>query len=127
MTQSLIVGLGGFVGSILRYQLSGLILHHSQGWRFPLNTFAVNILGCLAIGVLAGLAERHEMVSADTRLFLFTGLLGGFTTFSAFTYEGVLLFRQGEPFIALLYAFLSVLVGFGVVWLAIRILSPGNQ
>lgn len=127
MMQSLIVGLGGFVGSILRYQLSGLILLHSQGWRFPVNTFAVNILGCLTIGVLAGLAERHGMFSPDTRLFRITGLLGGFTTFSAFSFEGVDLLRRGEPAIALLYAVLSVLVGFGVVWLTIRILSPGNQ
>ena len=127
MIQSLIVGLGGFVGSILRYKLSGLILLHSQGWRFPLNTFVVNILGCLTIGVLAGLAERHDMFSPDTRLFLFTGLLGSFTTFSAFTYEGVYLFRRGEPTIAILYAFLSVVVGFGVVWLAIRLLSPNTQ
>lgn len=92
-----------------------------------MNTFAVNILGCLTIGVLAGLAERHVMFSPDIRLFLFTGLLGGFTTFSAFSYEGVDLLRRGESAIALLYAFLSVLVGFGVVWLAIRLLSPGNQ
>ena len=127
MLQSLIVGLGGFLGSILRYKLSGLILLHSQGWRFPLNTFVVNILGCLTIGVLTGLAERHEMLSPDTRLFLFTGLLGGFTTFSAFSYESVYLLRRGEPTIAFLYVFLSVVVGFGVVWLVIRLIDPSHQ
>ena len=127
MMQSLIVGLGGFVGSILRYQLSGLILHHSKEWRFPLNTFTINILGCLTMGVLAGLAERHGMFSPETRLFLITGLLGGFTTFSAFSFEGVDLLRRGEPAIALLYAALSVIIGFGVVWLAIRLVTSGNH
>ena len=127
MKQTLIVGLGGFLGSILRYKLGGLILHHSQSWRFPLSTFTVNVLGCLTIGILAGLAERRDLFSADTRLFLFTGLLGGFTTFSAFSYEGVYLLRRGEPTIALLYALLSVVVGFGAVWLSIRLLNPNTQ
>lgn len=127
MRQTLLVGLGGFLGSILRYKLGGVILQHSQSWRFPLSTFVVNVLGCLTLGVLAGLAERRDVFSADARLFLFTGLLGGFTTFSAFSYEGVQLLRRGEPTIAFLYAILSVVVGLGVVWLAIRLLNPSNQ
>ena len=127
MKQSLIVGLGGFLGSILRYKLGGLILQQTQGWRFPLSTFVVNVLGCLAIGLLAGLAERRDMFSADTRLFLFTGLLGGFTTFSEFSYEGANLLRRGESIIALLYAFLSVVVGFGVIWFTIRLFTTSDQ
>lgn len=125
MKQALIVGLGGFLGSIGRYKLGGVILHHAASWRFPLSTFAVNVLGCFVIGALAGLVEHRDLFSSDTRLFLFTGLLGGFTTFSAFGYEGVLLLRRGEVGIALAYAGLSILCGFAAVWLALKLFSVG--
>jgi len=85
MKQILLVGLGGCIGSIGRYKLGAWILHHhSLEWRFPLSTFTVNVVGCLVAGILAGLIERHDMFSAETRILLFTGFLGGFTTFSAF-------------------------------------------
>lgn len=127
MKQILIVGIGGFIGSVARYKLGGFILHHSQGWQFPLSTFVVNVIGCLTMGVLAGLAEKHNLFSSDTRLFLLTGLLGGFTTFSAFSYEGVCLLRRGEGMTAAIYAMLSVVVGFGAVWLAIRAFDSGSH
>jgi fluoride exporter len=123
MKQALIVGLGGFIGSIGRYKLSGTILHHSTDWRFPVGTFVVNMLGCFVIGALAALVEHRDMFSADTRLFLFTGLLGGFTTFSAFGYEGLFLIRRGEIAIAAAYAGLSVLCGFAAVWLALKLFA----
>jgi CrcB protein len=125
MKQMLMVGLGGFIGSIGRYKLGGVILHHTASWRFPLSTFAVNVLGCFVIGALAALVEHRDLFSADTRLFLFTGLLGGFTTFSAFGYEGVFLLRRGEIGIALAYAGLSVLCGVAAVWLALKLFSLG--
>ena len=127
MKQALIVGLGGFIGSIGRYKLSGMILQHTPSWRFPLGTFAVNVIGCFVIGALAALAEHRDMFSSDTRLFLFTGLLGGFTTFSAFGYEGVFLLRRGEIGTALAYASLSVVGGFAAVWLALKLLGAGAQ
>ena len=123
MKQALIVGLGGFIGSIARYRLGGLILHHSASWRFPLSTFSINVLGCFVIGALAALAEHRDLFSPDARLFLFTGLLGGFTTFSAFGYEGIFLLRRGEVLVALAYASLSVLCGFAAVWLGFKLLS----
>lgn len=107
MKQALVVGLGGFVGSVLRYKLGGVILQHSLAWRFPLSTFCINVLGCFVIGALAGFAERQAF-SAELRLLLFTGLLGGFTTFSAFGAEGVNLIRRGDLGVALSYATLSV-------------------
>jgi CrcB protein len=125
MKQALIVGLGGLVGSIARYKIGGVVLHHSASWRFPLSTFVVNVAGCFVIGVLAALVEHRDLFSANTRLFLFTGLLGGFTTFSAFAYEGVFLLRRGEVAIAGAYAALSVIGGFAAVWLAFRIFSVG--
>lgn len=127
MKQALVVGLGGFIGSIGRYKLGGVILHHTAPWRFPLSTFAVNVLGCFVIGALAGLVENRDLFSPDTRLFLFTGLLGGFTTFSAFGYEGVFLLRRGEMAIAFAYAGLSVLCGFTAVWLALKLFSSGSH
>jgi CrcB protein len=125
MKQMLIVGLGGFIGSISRYKLGGVILHHAASWRFPLSTFAVNVIGCFLIGALAALAEQRDLFSPDTRLFLLTGLLGGFTTFSAFGYEGVFLIRRGEIGIALAYAGLSVVCGLAAVWLALKLFSFG--
>jgi fluoride exporter len=90
----LLVGSGGFLGSIARYVLGGLVLHATGAPRFPYGTLVVNATGCLAIGVIAGLAERASLFTPATRLFLMTGILGGYTTFSAFAYETVFLARE---------------------------------
>src|SRR5688572_4708603 len=103
LKQMLLVGLGGFIGSIGRYKLSGLALHHTADWRFPLGTFIVNITGCFVIGLVAGWAEKQPLVSPDVRVFLFPGILGGFTTFSAFGFETFALLRRGEYHIAFGY------------------------
>ena len=116
----LLVGLGGFVGSVARYKLGGWLLHLTVQEKFPYSTFAVNVTGCLIVGVLAGLAERYELFGPGTRLFLFTGLLGGFTTFSAFGLETMFLLRRGEPWVAALYVVASVLVGLVAVWVGIK-------
>ena len=116
MNQILLVGLGGALGAIARWKLGGWLLHLTVQEKFPYATFAVNVAGCLAIGILAGLAERHDMFGQATRLFLFTGLLGGFTTFSAFGLETLYLLRRGEPLIAALYVVASVVAGLAAVW-----------
>lgn len=121
MKQALLVGLGGFVGSIARYKLGAIVWHHSMPWRFPITTFGINVLGCFALGALSGLAEKYFVFTADVRLLLFTGLLGGFTTFSAFGAEGVNLIRRGEIAIACAYAALSVLCGFAAVWAGMKL------
>jgi CrcB protein len=115
----LLVALGGAVGSVARFKLSGLVLQHTIGWRFPAGTFTVNVVGCLVAGFLAGLAERHDLFSADTRLFLFTGILGGFTTFSAFGMETMFLVRRGELLVAGANIVLSVAVGLIALWLGL--------
>ena len=122
MTNILWVGLGGFIGSVTRYKLGGWVLHLTVQQKFPFSTFVVNIVGCLVAGVLAGLVEKHELFSADARLFLFTGLLGGFTTFSAFGLETLTLLRRGEPWVAATYAAASVLLGVAAVWLGFKIM-----
>lgn len=113
----LLVAIGGGLGSAARYKLSGWILHHAVQWQFPIATFVVNAIGCLAIGLLAGLVERRDLFSPDIRIFLFAGLLGGFTTFSAFGLETFLLLRRGEALIAAGNVFSSVLCGFLALWL----------
>lgn len=123
MKPVLLVGIGGFLGSIARYTLGGWVLHMTAQERFPLSTFAVNVLGCLAVGVLAGLAEKHDMFAPEARLLLFTGLLGGFTTFSAFGLETVFLFRRGEEGLAAGYVCASVLLGIAAVWLGFKAAS----
>lgn len=123
MKQLLLVGLGGFVGAVARYKLGGYILHHSGGWRFPASTFTVNVIGCLAMGLLAGMAEKRDLFTPTARLFLMPGVMGGFTTFSAFAYEGVFLMRRGESHVALAYAALSLLGGFLGLWLGFKLVG----
>ena len=124
MKALLLVALGGAVGSAARYKLSGAILHHTIDWRFPAGTFAVNVIGCLVAGLLAGLAEKHDMLSADARIFLFSGLLGGFTTFSAFGLETMHLVKRGELAIATANVVLSVVAGLLALWLGLGLVPP---
>jgi len=123
MKSILLVGLGGFIGSVARYKLGGWVLHLTVQEKFPFSTFTVNVVGCLVVGVLAGLAERFELFGPEIRLFLFTGLLGGFTTFSAFGLETVFLLRRGELLVAAMYVGASVLLGITAVWLGIKFVS----
>ena len=119
----ILVGAGGFIGSIARYLLSGWVLHHTLGGKFPWSTFVVNVLGCLLIGVLSGMIERLEWFTPQMRLLLLTGLLGGFTTFSAFGLETVFLLRRGEVLIAVAYALSSVAVCVTAVWVGLRMIE----
>jgi CrcB protein len=111
MTRVLLIGIGGFVGSVLRYWLSGLAQDLARASLFPWGTLAVNLLGCLAIGVVAQLAESRGAFSAETRLLVATGLLGGFTTFSAFGNETLLLLRDAERGLALANVLANVILG----------------
>jgi CrcB protein len=113
--QVLFVAIGGALGAVARYKFGGFVLHRTEAWDFPVSTFGINILGCLAIGLLAALAEHHDLFSPSTRLFLFTGVLGGFTTFSAFGYEAVFLLRRGLFQASALYVLLSVAGGLAAV------------
>src|SRR5213075_1038915 len=121
--QLIIVALGGAIGSILRYKIGGFALHHTQSWNFPVSTFSINAAGCFAIGILAALVEHHDLFSPSVRLLLFTGLLGGFTTFSAFGYESVFLLRRGLVLIATEYVVLSVVCGVGAVLAGLKLID----
>lgn len=114
---ALLVGLGGFIGALARYGLSGLTHRLFSASTFPLGTMAVNLIGCLLIGVLAGLSESRQLLTSDFRTFAMIGILGGFTTFSAFGYETVALLRNSQYASALLNVVLQVLLGVALVWL----------
>lgn len=120
MKQTMIVGLGGFAGSVLRYQLGALVFRLTPGWRFPLSTVAVNLSGCLLAGLLAGLAEKRDLFTADARLFIFIGLLGGFTTFSAFSMETVYLIQRNEFSSAAMNVLVSVCCGILALWIGLK-------
>ena len=99
MGKLFLAGMGGFIGSALRYAVAGLVQNWS-GSRFPLGTLAVNLIGCTAIGFLSYLAESRGILSAEARVLIFIGILGGFTTFSAFGNETINLWRENENALA---------------------------
>ncbi|MCP4650861.1 MAG: fluoride efflux transporter CrcB [PVC group bacterium] len=121
MKNIFIVGIGGFIGAVCRYKLGGLILHHSLNWKFPVSTFLINVIGCLIMGVIAGTAERFQWFGPGILLLLMTGVLGGFTTFSAFGYETIFLIRKGEVLIAGSYVGLSVIMGLIAVFVGMKL------
>ena len=110
------IGLGGCVGSILRYWLSGLAQNLAPGSTFPVGTLFVNVVGCFAIGTLSELAEARGFLSPEARALLIVGLLGGFTTFSAFANESMNALRDGAVALAAANVLLSVAACFAAVW-----------
>lgn len=117
MIKLLLIGTGGFLGSVLRYLVSGSVQAASQSVAFPYGTLAVNVIGCFFIGFLSELAESRSLFSPDTRAFLVVGILGGFTTFSAFGNETMNLLRDGERTLAMMNVGAQMLFGIGAVWL----------
>ena len=115
MLKLLLVGAGGFLGSVARALLSNFVQQTSDS-QFPYGTLAVNVIGCLVIGLLAQLGEAREIFSAETRAFIFIWILGGFTTFSSFGNETINLLRSGFPLSACLNITAQVAIGLLAVW-----------
>ena len=105
----LAVGFGGFLGAVLRYGIG--LFPVKESTLFPIKTFAVNLLGCFAIGLIAALAAKNRNLDPRLILFLKVGLCGGFTTFSTFALENGDLLRSGHPWIAFTYIASSVFLG----------------
>ncbi|HOF99221.1 MAG TPA: fluoride efflux transporter CrcB [Paludibacteraceae bacterium] len=116
MKQLLIVGLGGFFGTMARYLVYRINLLENF-LSLPLGTLTVNVSGSFLIGILTGLASKSELLSADMRLFLMAGFCGGFTTFSSFTNENLQLIQNGQFLSAAVYTVISLLLGFLAVFL----------
>src|SRR5689334_2354223 len=118
MVKIFLAGVGGFAGSALRYVVSGFVQNRSGSIRFPFGTLAVNLAGCLVIGFLSQLAETRGFFSADARILIFIGVLGGFTTFSAFGNETINLWRDGESALATANIAAHLVLCLGAVWLS---------
>jgi CrcB protein len=118
----LLVGAGGFAGSIARFLSQHLVLKYYPS-SFPWGTLLVNITGCFLIGLIYALAEKGTLISPEVRLLLATGFCGGFTTFSSFAYENIALMRDGEWLYAFLYIVASVVVGLLAAYLGLFIIK----
>lgn len=113
----LFVALGGGIGASLRY---GINEWSKFGYK---STFIINMLGSLLIGVIIGLAQKNNSFDEHLKLFLATGVCGGFTTFSAFSMENVTLFVEGKSITALTYMLSSVVIGVLAAWIGLKITS----
>lgn len=117
MLNVFIVGLGGFIGSALRYLVGGWAQGLSKSLDFPYGTLTVNLIGCFVIGFLGELAEVRGIFTSEARLLVVIGLLGGFTTFSSFGNDTLNLARSGQMVNALTNIAVNVLFGLLLVWL----------
>lgn len=125
LTASMLVALGGGVGSWLRFVVGRAWVAaagHTRASAFPVATLSVNVVGSVAMGLLVGWLARFGGQSEATRLLLAVGLLGGFTTFSSFSLEVVLLFQRGEPGLAAFYAATSLAAGLFGLWLGLLLM-----
>jgi fluoride exporter len=123
MHNILIIGIGGFLGSVLRYLISGYVQNISQSVSFPYGTLSVNIIGCLLIGIISQLVELQIGITSETRLFLMVGVLGGFTTFSAFGNEALNLLQDQRVFLFLMYTVSHLIIGLSAVYLGRMIIK----
>ncbi|WP_457586277.1 fluoride efflux transporter CrcB [Ensifer canadensis] len=121
MSNLLLVGFGGAIGSMVRY-LVGLWTLHRWGPGFPWGTLGVNITGSFLIGLLAELIMRKFGASAEMRLFLITGVLGGYTTFSAFSLDTITLFERGDAALAVTYIAASVVLSILAVFAGLALM-----
>lgn len=115
----LLAGIGGAIGSILRYLFSQMI----KSISFPLATFTVNILGSFLIGIIIALSIRYSAFNSQWKIFLATGICGGFTTFSSFSMENLHLLQEGKWLTSLTYTVGSILIGIIATGIGYKIAS----
>ena len=116
----LFVALGGGTGSVLRF-LCQKWIGTNVNYSYPVGTFVINITGCFLIGVFFSIASKNSSFNSQWQLLLMTGLCGGFTTFSAFTLDGMNLIKQDKTGLFFLYIGASVLLGLVATWAGIKI------
>ncbi len=119
----MLVGTGGFIGSVLRYLLS--LLLQRQSISFPHGTLWTNLLGCLLLGGISTLAGETELLSPHSRLFLATGICGGFTTMSTFTYELSHFLKETDYLYATGYLVLTLFGCLAMFWLGVLVVKWG--
>ena len=116
----LLIGTGGFLGSISRF-LASRFMQNNFPSAFPFGTFFVNVTGCFLIGLIYGISERSSLFTSGWKMFLAVGFCGGFTTFSAFANENLALLRDGDLFHFLIYTGLSVFLGITATFFGVMI------
>lgn len=116
----MIIGTGGFLGSVSRY-LASRYVQNTFSSAFPFGTFMVNITGCFLIGLIYGLSERSTLLNPGWKMFLTVGFCGGFTTFSTFANENLALLRDGNFFYFFIYTGLSIFLGIATTFLGVTI------
>jgi CrcB protein len=115
MQRLILIGMGGFVGTVARYWLSGVVARR-YGETFPLGTLVINLIGCFITGSVFYLTEERFLIGPTVRSVMLIGLLGGFTTFSSYGLQTFTLLREGEFGLAGLNLTLSNLLGLFFVW-----------
>ncbi len=117
MTRLLIIGFGGFFGAIFRFLVTGWVQDLSRSVHFPYGTLAVNVIGSFLLGFLVRYAFLYNAFSPETRLLIFIGFLGAFTTFSTFSNETFNLLADGATMPAMMNVLANMLLGLGAVWI----------
>jgi len=117
MLKIFIIGIGGSIGAILRYLISGYVQHLTKSVGFPYGTLFVNVFGCFIIGLLFYLSDAHGVFSSQSRSLIFIGILGSFTTFSTFGNETMNLLHESENLLAYANIVVHIVLGLGAVWL----------
>lgn len=120
MGKFFIVGIGGFMGSILRFWV-GTYIGQRMGTRFPYGTFLINVTGSFLIGFVMTVLTEKTQLSPNWRYLIPIGFIGGYTTFSTFEFETLRAMQDGQFAISLLYVALSVLAGFLMVWMGVTV------
>lgn len=120
MQKILLIALSGAAGTLARYGLSTVAVRISI-FRIPAGTMIINIVGCFTFGLLFSIIERYFPVTSDIKFYLLIGFMGAFTTFSAFAYDSLNLFRNGNIFAAFLYIFIQIAAGVIVLFAGIKI------
>ena len=116
MINCIMVGIGGFIGSVCRYLIG--LLPIGAGGGFPFKTLAINVIGSFCIGLIAALTAKNQGLNPHMVLMLKVGVCGGFTTFSTFAYESTELIRSGHALMAFAYICISVILGVAAVFAA---------
>lgn len=120
MLHTLLVALGGAIGAALRH-LTNIGAIRLMGHGYPWGTLAVNVIGSFLMGLIVELVARRFGASQELRLFLATGILGGYTTFSAFSLDAISLYERGAPGLAAGYVALSVILAIGAVFAGLMV------
>ncbi|MCK5541423.1 MAG: fluoride efflux transporter CrcB [Desulfobacterales bacterium] len=116
-----LVGIGGFIGAVMRHMVTIWSKGLFEGLSFPLGTLIANISGCLLLGLLNGWAENHHFFTSQIRLFMFVGILGSYTTFSTFSYETIEMMQNGDSIQTLLNITVQVIVGLFAAFIGFQI------